>query len=291
MAFGTTVYSVKPGFVLEGYTKNSNSMVLNNGIIMAYAYLIDGDKKYADGAAGAMDYLLGTNPKSVSYITGYGDYAVKNPLHSFWAGSIDHSYPTAPDGVLSSGPNAWVNDPFIKSLGFVTGKNTPAQQCFVDSAESWSTNDTTLTGNASLAWMTSFMQGAAKNALTSGSEPEPTVSPEPTESPAPTASPKLIESPAPTVPPETTTSPVPTASPDQTAEPVIISEDTRGDINCDGKLDITDLSALAIALVDREELKGQANKNADIDKDGYVTLADLARLRQYLSKKIESFDK
>ena len=135
------------------------------------------------------------------------------------------------------------------------------------------------------------MQGAAKNALTSGSEPEPTVSPEPTESPAPTASPKLIESPAPTVPPETTTSPVPTASPDQTAEPVIISEDTRGDINCDGKLDITDLSALAIALVDREELKGQANKNADIDKDGYVTLADLARLRQYLSKKIESFDK
>ena len=291
MAFGTTVYSVKPGFVLEGYTKNSNSMVLNNGIIMAYAYLIDGDKKYADGAAGAMDYLLGTNPKSVSYITGYGDYAVKNPLHSFWAGSIDHSYPTAPDGVLSSGPNAWVNDPFIKSLGFVTGQSNPAQQCFVDSAESWSTNDTTLTGNASLAWMTSFMQGAAKNALTSGSEPEPTVSPEPTESPAPTASPKLIESPAPTVPPETTTSPIPTASPDQTAEPVIISEDTRGDINCDGKLDITDLSALAIALVDREELKGQANKNADIDKDGEVTLADLARLRQYLSKKIESFDK
>ena len=125
------------------------------------------------------------------------------------------------------------------------------------------------------------MQGAAKNALTSGSEPEP--SPEPTESPAPTASPKLIESPAPTLPPETTTSP--------TEVPTIISEDTRGDINCDGKIDITDLTALAIALVDNEELKGQANKNADIDKDGAVTLADLARLRQYLSKKIESFDK
>ncbi len=281
MGFGTTLTGVKPGFILEGYTKNSNSMVLNNGIIMAYAYLIDGDKKYADGAAGAMDYLLGTNPKAVSYITGYGDYAVKNPLHSFWAGSIARSYPTAPDGVLSSGPNAWVNDPVIKSLGFVSGTNIPAQQCFVDSAESWSTNDSTLTGNASLAWMTAFMQGAAKNALTSGTKPEP--SPEPTESPVPTASPKLIESPAPTLPPETTTSP--------TEVPTIISEDTRGDINCDGKIDITDLTALAIALVDNEELKGQANKNADIDKDGAVTLADLARLRQYLSKKIESFDK
>ncbi|MBP0976656.1 MAG: hypothetical protein J6P89_00550 [Oscillospiraceae bacterium] len=32
-------------------------------------------------------------------------------------------------------------------------------------------------------------------------------------------------------------------------------------------------------------------KNADVDHDGEVTLADLARIRQYLSKKIESFDK
>ena len=87
--------------------------------------------------------------------------------------------------------------------------------------------------------------------------------------------------------------PVPTATDDPTAEPTmsdpgpVVCPGDRGDINLDGIVDLTDLSALAIALVDREELKGQANKNADIDKDGEVTLADLARLRQYLSKKTD----
>ena len=41
-----------------------------------------------------------------------------------------------------------------------------------------------------------------------------------------------------------------------------------GDVNLDGTIDVTDLSVLAISLVDKKELTGTAAKNADVDKDG-----------------------
>jgi hypothetical protein len=54
-------------------------------------------------------------------------------------------------------------------------------------------------------------------------------------------------------------------------------------------VDITDLSALSLALIGDISLNDDQLKSADVDGDGKVTIADLARLRQYLSKKIESF--
>ena len=70
------------------------------------------------------------------------------------------------------------------------------------------------------------------------------------------------------------------------ADDSVSYENICGDITLDGNVDLTDLSTLALALVDKEELKGQSEENADVDGDGKVTLADLATLRQYLSKKI-----
>ena len=62
-----------------------------------------------------------------------------------------------------------------------------------------------------------------------------------------------------------------------------------GDVNLDGKIDVTDLSVLSLSLVDKKELTGAAAKNADVDKDGKVALTDLATIRQYISKKITKF--
>ena len=62
-----------------------------------------------------------------------------------------------------------------------------------------------------------------------------------------------------------------------------------GDVNLDGTIDVTDLSVLAISLVDKKELTGTAAKNADVDKDGLIGLTDLATIRQYISKKITKF--
>ena len=62
---------------------------------------------------------------------------------------------------------------------------------------------------------------------------------------------------------------------------------TLGDVNGDGKVDVTDLSVLAIYLADGVGIADSNMKAADVDGSGKVNLGDLARLRQYLSKIIE----
>ena len=60
-----------------------------------------------------------------------------------------------------------------------------------------------------------------------------------------------------------------------------------GDFNNDGKVDITDLSALSIYLVDKKQLSNAQSKAADVTGDGVVDLSDLAHLRSFLSKKVD----
>ena len=62
-----------------------------------------------------------------------------------------------------------------------------------------------------------------------------------------------------------------------------------GDLNFDGKIDVTDLSELSLALADGKEFTDAQQNAVDVDKDGKVTLSDLARMRQFLSKIIEAF--
>jgi len=47
------------------------------------------------------------------------------------------------------------------------------------------------------------------------------------------------------------------------------------------------LTELSLALIGDNQLTADQQKYSDIDGDGAVTLADLARLQQYLSKKID----
>ena len=61
-----------------------------------------------------------------------------------------------------------------------------------------------------------------------------------------------------------------------------------GDIDLNGTIDVTDLTELSLVLVGDKELTENQKLAANIDGDGAVTLADLARLQQYLSKKIDA---
>ncbi len=61
-----------------------------------------------------------------------------------------------------------------------------------------------------------------------------------------------------------------------------------GDLNSDRVADLADLSELSLALIGDVKLTETQEIAADVDGDGKVTLADLAKFRQYLSKQIES---
>ena len=142
----------------KGYPWGSNSFVVNEGIVMAYAndFSDKKDNKYINGAARAMNYILGCNPNVQSYVTGYGSNPLENPHHRFWAYQTDDTFPKAPAGAMSGGPNSGLEDPWVKGSGWKPGSR-PAAKCFMDNIESWSTNEVTINWNAPFAWVSSYM--------------------------------------------------------------------------------------------------------------------------------------
>ncbi len=61
-----------------------------------------------------------------------------------------------------------------------------------------------------------------------------------------------------------------------------------GDVNGDGKVDITDISVMSLALVDKKEFESDQKKRCDVDGDGEAGLTDLASIKQFVSKVILS---
>ncbi len=140
----------------NGYVWGSNSFVIDNAIILAYAYDLTDNTDYLNGAATAMDYLLGRNPVDYSYVTGYGTHAVQYPHHRFWAHQLSESFPMAPSGVLVGGPNSGMEDPWVQGSGWKKGEIPPAK-CYLDHIAAWSVHECTINWNEPLAWMTAFL--------------------------------------------------------------------------------------------------------------------------------------
>jgi endoglucanase len=143
------------------YPWGSNSVVLNNMIVLALANDFTNDKKYLDGVVAGMGYILGRNPNGKSYVTGYGDDALENPHHRFWSHQANAKYPSAPPGAVSGGPNSGLEDPHAKAAGL---KGCAPQKCFEDHIEAWSVNEITINWNAPLAWTAAFLDEKARSA-------------------------------------------------------------------------------------------------------------------------------
>ena len=109
-----------------------------------------------------MDYILGRNPMDYSYVTGYGTHAIEYPHHRFWAKQIDDTFPMAPSGVMSGGPNSGMQDPWVRGSGWKKGE-IPPQKCYLDNIEAWSVNECTINWNGSLAWLTGFIAQEASD--------------------------------------------------------------------------------------------------------------------------------
>jgi len=141
---------------ITGYPWASNSFVINEAIVMCYAYDLSKESKYFNGATESMDYLMGRNPMLQNYVTGYGENPLKYPHHRFFCPQIDPEFPSAPPGFLSGGPNSACQDPWASGAGLKVN-GAPAQKCFLDHVESWSTNEVTINWNAPLSWITYFL--------------------------------------------------------------------------------------------------------------------------------------
>ncbi|MBP2337945.1 glycoside hydrolase family 9 protein [Saccharothrix coeruleofusca] len=135
-----------------GYAWGSNGQVANNASVLALAHDFTGQAKYREGVYEVLHYLLGRNPTSYSYVTGYGDRPVENVHHRHWARQLDPTLPIAPPGVLSGGPNSALQDPIATRLL----QGCKPQKCFVDHIEAYSLNEVTINWNSGLAWVASW---------------------------------------------------------------------------------------------------------------------------------------
>lgn len=144
-------YSV---LIKGAYPWGSNGLILNNMMLVAEAYSISGDTKYVDAARESMNYIMGRNPVNISYVTGYGTYAMQHPHHRFWANNPANGYPPPPPGVVSGGPNADPTDPVAIAQNL---KDLPETKRFLDEIGSYTTNEVTINWNAPLVWMAAFL--------------------------------------------------------------------------------------------------------------------------------------
>ncbi len=136
------------------YNWGSNMTIANSGIILGIAYQLTGDTKYLNNAQGQLDYLLGVNPLGECFVTGYGTVSPEHPHHR-----PSMAKETAMRGMLVGGVNSALEDSAAKAYC----KGQPAAKCYVDNAESYSTNEITIYWNSPLTYLLSLMEGTENN--------------------------------------------------------------------------------------------------------------------------------
>ncbi len=142
-------YPFQPG----EYPWGSNSVVLNNGVVLALAHDFTHERRYLDGAIWTADYILGRNANGFSYVSGYGTRAMTSPHHRFWCPSVNDNLPPPPPGSVAGGPNSNLDDPAMDANRFGCA---PAK-CYMDNAQSYSTNEVAINWNAALAWIAAYL--------------------------------------------------------------------------------------------------------------------------------------
>ncbi|MBR7085442.1 MAG: glycoside hydrolase family 9 protein, partial [Oscillospiraceae bacterium] len=139
----------------SGYAWGSNSFISDNAVILAYAYDMNEDIRYLNGAVGALDYLLGRNPLDFSYVTGYGIHSAQYPHHRWWAKTLKADFPKAPCGVMVGGANSGMEDDVVKKE-WKTEVPSPQKQ-YIDDIQAYSVNECAINWNSSLAWVVSYL--------------------------------------------------------------------------------------------------------------------------------------
>ncbi len=136
----------------EEYGWGSNLTVLNRGMLLGTAYLLDPKTAYYSGVVSQMDYLLGVNATDYSYVTGVGAHAFCNPHNRVPASDgIEETIP----GFVSGGANGskWA-DPVAKES---IPEGTPPMKCYVDRWECYSLNEITIYWNSPAIFCAAFL--------------------------------------------------------------------------------------------------------------------------------------
>ena len=130
------------------YYWGCNMEVANNAMRGIIIDKINGTDTYKDMAAAQLHYLLGNNPSSKCFVTGFGSNSPKNPHHRP-SGAIKEAMP----GMLVGGPEPLLLDDVAKKQLI----GVPEAKCYLDDIESYSTNEITIYWNSPLVFLLAYM--------------------------------------------------------------------------------------------------------------------------------------
>ncbi len=130
----------------------SNSDVANTGMILIQVYKLTHDQQYFNAALAALDYLVGRNATTYSFVTGFGSkYPQKIHHRPSGADGITEPIP----GFIAGGPNPQNT---ADDCGTAAYPSTLPALCYVDLECSYSTNEIAINWNAPLAFLAGAIQ-------------------------------------------------------------------------------------------------------------------------------------
>lgn len=136
---------------LSDYYWGSNSVALNNAVLLIAGYTVTGNAAYYDTALEQLNYVLGCNMHDMSFVTGIG---TKPPMHI-------HHRPSAADGIaapvpgfIAGGANANITNDPVLAAAFT--KASPPAACYVDDQGSYASNEIAINWNAPLVFVAGF---------------------------------------------------------------------------------------------------------------------------------------
>lgn len=132
-----------------GYWWGSNMVITQCATsTLLSSILLEGKENIPDevilSGESAFNYMLGVNPISFSYISGYGENCVENIYSAIYSGDAKLDPYRCPAGYVTEGTNPSDN----RQLSKFDGK------CYMDSDAEFTTNENTIYGNAAMIFLT-----------------------------------------------------------------------------------------------------------------------------------------
>ena len=142
-AYGSVMGSSRSDFVW-----GSNSVAMNQAVLLINAYLFTRNPDYLNAAAGNLDYILGRNATGYSFVTGIGTQSPMNPHHRIsFADGVTDPVP----GMLVGGPNSEKQD------GLKYGSVEP-EMSYLDEVASYASNEIAINWNAPLVYVANALE-------------------------------------------------------------------------------------------------------------------------------------
>ncbi len=135
------------------YYWGSNSGVLNKAILLILASRESGDAAPKTAALKQLNYILGVNAHSISFVTGIGQHHVMHPHHR--PSSSDGITEPVP-GLLAGGPEQGRSDAVLQAK---FSGSTPPALIYTDEEGSYASNEIAINWNAPLVFVSGFFAG------------------------------------------------------------------------------------------------------------------------------------